>query len=221
MYKVDFPKISDDLKEFLTKRVKKKECPEHGKKARISFSTNSAIVTHICCESFAKTIGKAPQIHVINKTAAKIRGLVLNDFSSSETYQNAIIQLAIEKFTESFKNKIEIEDIEFLSQRERKNLLKTALDIYSENSGKNIDVIWGQFCNLLKIRNCLAHWPTDTQEKALKLMFEKGKITFVKIKMLQPTITEEFDISRANKVIDAVSKLTVDLLEPFYFFRNK
>ena len=166
-------------------------------------------------------IGQAPQIHTINETGSKIRGLIINGFASTEVYLDAIIQLTIDKYPNRFNEKIEADEIEFLSMRERKKLFKTALTIYSEETNSDIEQLWGQFCNLLKIRNCMAHWPVDTHKDAFELMNQKNKIRFVKIKNGNPVKSEDFDISRANKIVNAVSKLTVDLLEPFHFYRNK
>lgn len=221
MHQVTFPTLSPELIDFLKRRVKKKECPFHSKKATIKVKGDNTIVSDICCERFAKIIGQAPQIHLIKETASKIRGLILNDFATTETFLDVIIELSNQKYPLRFSNKLEPAEIEFLSMRERKLLLKIALEIYSEETKTNIDQLWGQFCNLIKIRNCMAHWPIDTDETALKLMEESSKIRFIKVKNGNPIESEVFNIDRANKIVNAVSKLTTDIIQPYYFFRDK
>lgn len=214
-----FENLTEDKILFLKQGIKKNTCLICNKRPSFENINEKVFIRNICCEKYAKLINDSVDIRNINNYASEFRGKFLNEFCFLEAFVDYIIDSHCVLLNLK-SNEILGKDVDDIGLREKKILLNVCLEYYQKETNLDISKIWGNFNNLIKTRNVLAHWEVDVSEKGLELLKNKKEIRFVNKKLMEIINTMNFNSKKVSDNVLKIKKLTSEMIVIYKFYRN-
>lgn len=217
---VDFGIINADDSQLLRSLIDIAICPVCSQKTSIVIKEGKTIVTPICHEKFADLIGKSVNRHKIDGVAIKIRGVVLNSFTTLEKFIDEIIRKDSFDSVELYHKYIDVFISGEMPMNIKKKLFKICIEKHGVRQGKDLTGLVDNLNNIIDKRNIMAHWATDTSTDGMNLLINQNKIRFITFDKKDNLKEELFDYESAQKLEQRINKLLLEVIDIFKSIRN-